>query len=941
MKNPNYLCPGCMSEWGHPNKPCPHCGFVEKNYNRPPRWLPLRNVLNGKYMIGKVIGEGGFGITYLGWDLNLQVRVAIKEYFPVGLATRENGAGTHSILALPGVRQENYKQGLEKFMTEAKNLSKFYNLKGIVAVRDFFFENDTAYMVMEYVDGVTLGTYLKNHGGQLSEQEVLQLFHPVMESLKVVHQAGIIHRDISPDNIMMTKDGKMKLIDFGAARFAGGDTERSLTIILKHGYAPAEQYQSHGNQGPWTDVYAICATMYRMITGKVPPSAMDRIHEDLLEEFSDLGFRVSDKSSYALLDKGLAIRVEDRYQNMDQLIQGLYGLDHKKIRRQKKKSAQVSTTKILLCSCVGVLVLGFILGGIWINGRNSQLEHLNSNESGDSNVANHTSIAEEIETVVTKEPLSVTKEQLLELHNETKEKEKKFVAKNNQIMVVRDDGSILANGTNNEGNLNVTKWTDITAVALGDTHTLGLKKDGTVIAVGETESGKCAVETWKDIVKISASANHSLGLKSDGSVYAAGSITSGIGVVSDWEDIVDIAAGDTYSLGLKPDGTVLVTGREDAYEFFDENEWHDVIQIETNGNISAGLKSDGTVVLTNNAGEMSEAENWGQVISVKLGQDYIAGLLSNKTVVVAGDKCVTQEKVEAWTEIEALAAADQHLFGLKSDGNIVRTTYSYGNGTKEELTGLKQITSGNGYLAGLKSDGTVIAWGISGKDFGLEEVSTWENMKELAGCPNGLLGLTNDGTVLALGDDYKDAEQWQNIESIAFVGSSAVGLQNNGRVVVCSMDNDLKYSFEEATDIKGLIPGISSNTSGLIKADGTIIYHSYYNMDDIKNVVSATSGQNHIVTVHEDGTVSTMGNAAKGLGNVYGWSDVKQSASGMNHILCLKNDGTVYATGDNSNGQCNVSDWTDVVYVAAGEHYSLGIQTDGSLLIAGKIPGEY
>jgi serine/threonine protein kinase len=361
MKDPNRLCLGCMNEWGHPGQPCPVCGFVQNTYERPPRWLPLKHILNGKYMLGKVIGEGGFGITYIGWDLNLQVRVAIKEYFPVGLATRETGRGSgHTITALPGVRQENYRQGLEKFMTEAKNLSKFYNLKGIVAVKDFFFENDTAYMVMEFVDGITLGKYLKDHGGQISEQEVLQLFHPVMESLKVVHQSGIIHRDISPDNIMMTKDGRMKLIDFGAARFAGGDTERSLTIILKHGYAPAEQYQSHGNQGPWTDVYAICATMYRMITGKVPPSAMDRLHQDTIEEFEHLGCRVSVKTAYAVIDKGLAIRVEDRYRDMDELIQGLYGMDNKKVQRKKKSSDKKAA--IGVAAIAGVLCLG--IGGI-------------------------------------------------------------------------------------------------------------------------------------------------------------------------------------------------------------------------------------------------------------------------------------------------------------------------------------------------------------------------------------------------------------------------------------------------------------------------------------------------------------------------------------------------------------------------------------------------
>ena len=359
MKDPRRLCPGCMNEWAKPDQACPICGFIRSKYERAARWLPLYTVLERKIMIGKVIGEGGFGITYMGWDLNLEVRVAVKEYFPMGLATRDTGQGRScSISALPGVRRDNYRQGLEKFMTEAQNLSRFYNLNGIVSVRDFFFANDTAYMVMEYVDGVTLGSYLKSRGGRLSEQEVLALFHPVMDSLKTVHAAGIIHRDISPDNIMMTKDGRMKLIDFGAARFAGGDNERSLTIILKHGYAPAEQYQSHGNQGPWTDVYAICATMYRMMTGEVPPGAMDRLHEDTLKEFKELGCKVSTQTSYALLDKGMAIRVQDRYQSMDELMEGLYGTGQGKIRRRKKLTEKQRRLYIGVGAAAGALCAG-------------------------------------------------------------------------------------------------------------------------------------------------------------------------------------------------------------------------------------------------------------------------------------------------------------------------------------------------------------------------------------------------------------------------------------------------------------------------------------------------------------------------------------------------------------------------------------------------------
>ena len=324
MKDPRRLCPGCMNEWAKPDQPCPVCGFIRNKYERAARWLPLYTVLERKIMIGKVIGEGGFGITYMGWDLNLEVRVAVKEYFPMGLATRETGQGRScAISALPGARRDNYRQGLEKFMAEAQNLSKFYNLNGIVSVRDFFFANETAYMVMEYVDGVTLGAYLKNHGGRLSEQEVLTLLHPVMDSLKTVHASGIIHRDISPDNLMELEDGTVKLMDFGCARdFQSGLTE---TITLKHGFAPREQYSGR-DQGPWTDVYALCATVYYCLTGKVPPRATLRgeDEQDPMIPPRQLGADLIEAQERALL-RGLSPTIENRWHRAAELYAAMYG----------------------------------------------------------------------------------------------------------------------------------------------------------------------------------------------------------------------------------------------------------------------------------------------------------------------------------------------------------------------------------------------------------------------------------------------------------------------------------------------------------------------------------------------------------------------------------------------------------------------------------------
>ena len=939
MKDPNRLCPGCMNEWGHPEKPCPVCGFVEKGYEKPPRWLPLRHVLNGKYMIGKAIGEGGFGITYVGWDLNLQVRVAIKEYFPVGLATRETGNGrSNSISALPGVRQENYRQGLEKFMTEARNLSKFYNLKGIVAVRDFFFENDTAYIVMEFVDGITLGTYLKNHGGQITEQEALQLFHPVMESLKVVHQSGIIHRDISPDNIMMTKDGRMKLIDFGAARFAGGDTERSLTIILKHGYAPAEQYQSHGNQGPWTDVYAICATMYRMITGKVPPSAMDRLHEDTLEEFSALGCRVSDKTAYAVIDKGMAIRVADRYQNMDELIDGLYGMDGKKVRRKKKP--QDKKMMIGIAAAAGVVCLG--LGGMFIlsGGKDEPAAAVSQIQSENTQAEpSGTQTSKQTGGSVQQTLKPVSAEELKTLQQEALEAQKTIDADGTHLIFLRDDGSVTASGTNYYGNLDVTKWKTVNAVATGVSHTVGVKEDGTAVATGDTSDGKCAVDTWKTITKVSAGDQHTLGLRTNGTVLAAGSNRNDQCNVSSWSDIVDIAAGKNHSLGLKSDGTAVAEGGNGSGQC-DVDEWSDLVCVAADGNVSAGLRSDGTVVLAGDVtDEMKEAEEWEQVISIELGNNYIAGLLSDKTVVVAGSSIVTQDKVDPWTDIDAIAAADETLFGRKSDGGIVRTTYSYGTADKDGMTDLTQAVSGGGYLAGLKSDGTVVTWGVSGEDFGLGETVDWSDITQIAACENGIMGLMSDGTVVVAGEEYQDAESWSDIEQISMGTGMAAGRKKDGTVVVTGTNENVSL-YSDLTSAAMI--SVSPNGSGLaaVLEDGTIM-GSRWNTTNVSGAVSLAACSTHIAAAKQDGTVTVLGSGNGGYANVYSWKDVRSVAVGTEHTVGLKSDGTLFVSGSNSNGQCDVSDWTDVVSISAGDYYTLGVRSDGTLLLAGKVPGEY
>lgn len=329
--NYNNLCPNCMREI-QPDRgeSCPYCGYIRINAPELTHQLRPFTILNGKYLVGNILGEGGFGITYIGCDLNLELRIAIKEFYPNGFCRRESSV-TNMISAYGGSQTETYGKWKEKFVKEAKSLAKCSNLQGIVGVKDFFEENNTAYIVMEYLEGMTLKEYIGRQGGKLPVSQALTALEPVMTALIQVHRMGLIHRDISPDNIMITTGGAMKLLDFGAAVDFMKEEEKSLSIMLKPGYAPEEQYRTKGEQGPWSDVYALAATIYKCITGITPPEAMERLRKDELTPPGRMGIAI-DSSVEAALLKGMSVYANGRYQSMEDFYRALMG------RTETKKS---------------------------------------------------------------------------------------------------------------------------------------------------------------------------------------------------------------------------------------------------------------------------------------------------------------------------------------------------------------------------------------------------------------------------------------------------------------------------------------------------------------------------------------------------------------------------------------------------------------------------
>lgn len=306
-------CYTCMEEIRQGNF-CMTC-MKENEPDRFGHHMRPGTVLNGKYLVGNCLGEGGFGITYIGRDLTLDIKVAIKEFYPNGYVNRSNDM-TQMVTTTTETQREFFSNGKQRFLQEARNIAKFIGEPGIVDVREFFEENNTAYIIMNYLDGEDLSSCLKKHG-TFDAQELFEKVLPVAESLQKIHAAGIIHRDISPDNIMHRNNGTLTLMDFGSARFFTNE-EKVLSVMLKQGYAPEEQYRKNGDQGPWTDVYGLCATIYRCITGVVPEDALDRASADTLKRPSELGVRISRPLENVLM-RGLAVKKEDRCQNMKEL----------------------------------------------------------------------------------------------------------------------------------------------------------------------------------------------------------------------------------------------------------------------------------------------------------------------------------------------------------------------------------------------------------------------------------------------------------------------------------------------------------------------------------------------------------------------------------------------------------------------------------------------
>ena len=713
------ICYNCFSDSLNDGGICEKCGFDgAKNREKYPLALPLGSILYGRYIVGRVLGQGGFGITYLAQDYQTKGLVAIKEFFPEAMATRTEKC---TVTPYSGERGEPFAYGLNSFLEEAKTMAEFIGNPNITRVDCYFEENGTGYFVMEYLDGDSFLDYIKSHGGRLGWEDTMQVALPIMDALAAMHEKGIIHRDVTPDNIYITKDGTVKLLDFGAARYSLGNVSRSLDVILKHGFAPKEQYSRRGKQGPFTDVYSLGATIYYALTGTKPDDAIERLEEDQTPLPTTLGARISN-SQEAVVMRALAVMPNDRYQNIPQFRAAILAAKplpkpkpkpepkpkpapkpkpEPKPKKKLPKWLIPGVAAAALAAGIGILVVKPAMdykaaqermdAGEYVEAAKAFSELGNYKDSPQkAEDAVHEKAYQEAQTLMDSEEYDQAAEAFTALgaYKDSAQKVKDAMQGKadretyGKARTLMDAGEyakamILFSKLNYKDSAEKTQaakeayWISQRAsLTVGAYHTVGLRSDGTVVATGDNEDGQCDVSGWTDIVAVAAGRHHTVGLRSDGTVVANGSNGGGQCDVSDWTDIVAVAAGGFHTVGLRSDGTVVTAG-SNYYGQCDVSGWTDIVVVATGGVHTVGLGSDGTVVATGcNDDGRCDVSGWTDIVAVAAGWYHTVGLRSDGTVVAAGGNKHGQCNVSGWTDIVAVAAGYRHTVGLRSDGTV-------------------------------------------------------------------------------------------------------------------------------------------------------------------------------------------------------------------------------------------------------------------------------
>lgn len=648
-----FRCFACMREYPQGEQVCT-CGNRHGYENQPTHALRCGTILNGKYLVGKVIGQGGFGITYVGWDLLLQRKVAIKEYFPAAVGGISRNPRTNQVLwTVGGNASVSQKEGYTTFLKEARKMAKLEEIPGIVGVKDIFEQFNTAYIVMNFVDGTTLSSRVQK-AGPAPYDALVDILVPVFQALNRAHGQGIVHRDISPDNIMLDQNNTPWILDMGAAKdlTPSANSQQTSQLVVKQGFSPPEQYMLGGNVGSWTDVYAMCATIYYCTVGKVPASPDNLQGEGRLTS-----------KQLQVLTQGMAFQPQQRIQNMQALCSALLAAKSANVR-PAAPTAAVSVTAPAVPNTPWVWIGAAVLAVAVIAGGIAAVIGLTGGKKPQASAPVETtpvSTAAKDEPSQT-EPLSQGAKRPIAVDGGDA-----------YTVVLYSDGTCAAVGSTESGCSLVSTWTDIIQISAGGKHTVGLRKDGTVVATGLNTSGQCEVDSWTDIVQVSAGWEHTVGLRKDGTVVAVGANTMNMCQVEEWTNVKAVGAALQNTVVLLEDGTMQIrgafTGGGPAMKL---NGLTNISAMSIGSGQFVGLHRNGTAVAKgNNDSEQCSVDEWEGIQAVSAGTRFTVALDTNGAVHYTGREESGLKDAERWSNVVYIGTGVNHIVAILEDGTIV------------------------------------------------------------------------------------------------------------------------------------------------------------------------------------------------------------------------------------------------------------------------------
>lgn len=636
-------CLHCMREYPPGEEVCPVCGSCHGKETNAEYALSPGQILNGRYLVGTTIGQGGFGISYVGWDLFLNAKVAIKEYFPLSTGNVARNSAHPTVFWSNTHTHFDRDAGIESFLKEARKMARVRKIPSVVDVLDLFAFNNTAYIVMTFIEGEDFQHILARKG-PMSFEECLRTLTPIMQALEQVHRENLIHRDISPDNLMMDKNGSVWLLDLGAAKeldMPNGNAQSSL-LVAKHGFSPPEQYTQSAPIGTWTDVYAMSATIYYCVTGKLPPMASDRFLEDTLVCRPPLT-----ATQFRVLQEGMVLRPKERIQTIGELLRRLQDaaavpkpqppIPAKNPRPAKTPTPAKPPKKPPLFSRKGLISL---------------------------------ICAVAVAVIMISVGLGWALQDILQTPQTPSTSISSIAAGQGHTVALCADGTVLSTGNNYNGQCDVSDWRNMLSLAAGDHHTVGLTSDRQVIAVGNNRNGQCNTKRWRNIAEVCAGGSHTVGLTLTGTVLATGSNVYGQCDVSLWRNIVSVAAGKNHTVGLHSDGTVTAVGLNKNGET-NVSHWTGIAAVAAGDGFTVGLTVKGTVVLAGSHPAEAELAGWKKIQAIVCASNQIFGLRSDGTVLAAGSNYFGQCNTDTWEHIIAIAAGNYHTVALTTDGTLL------------------------------------------------------------------------------------------------------------------------------------------------------------------------------------------------------------------------------------------------------------------------------